>query len=75
MADLGNLLKNQYVSIPYFPALSTLDNALFWNTMQERYGVDYIVTDQAEASFAQLFDDNSSLGNFEWPRHRLQDCG
>jgi len=50
----GNLLMDHFVTLSYFPALGTEANTLFLGTMQEWYGLDYIVTDQVEASYAAV---------------------
>eukprot|EP00933_Yihiella_yeosuensis_P059081 TRINITY_DN5_c0_g1_i1.p1 TRINITY_DN5_c0_g1~~TRINITY_DN5_c0_g1_i1.p1 ORF type:complete len:1247 (+),score=307.98 TRINITY_DN5_c0_g1_i1:184-3741(+) len=50
----GNLLMDHFVTLPYFPALGTEQNTLFLGTMQEWYGLDYVVTDQVEASYAAV---------------------
>lgn len=50
----GDLLRNHFAALPYFQALGTPANTLFLGYMQEWYGVDYVVTDQVQSSFAAV---------------------
>jgi len=66
--QFGSLLKNHYVSQAYFASLGNPANTLFLNTMQEFYGISYVVTDQSAAAYnavAFWADGVSKAGTFD----------